>query len=69
MKVTTTDTPNVKATGYPKLMTTGKGTIVLMTSHEKGVVLESKTHPTGNYSTDWCMDFFVDYTGIVTLEN
>ena len=38
MKVTTTDTPNVKALRYPKLMTTCKGTIVLMTGHEKGVV-------------------------------
>jgi len=71
MKVTATDTPSVKVLGYPKLMVSDDGQIVLMGSYGAGVVVRCAptVSPVGFISRCWAMSCFKDYTGTVTLEN
>jgi hypothetical protein len=69
MKITATNTPSVKALGYPKLMIGTLGTIVLMTKESHGAVLQGDNYDTGHVNDDWSMSCFKDYTGTITLEN
>ena len=58
---------------YPRLMETEDGRIVLFSEERKGVVLVVGDHEdesaVGDYVTNWLMDQFVDFTGVLHLEN
>jgi hypothetical protein len=56
---------------YPKLMKSGKGKIVLMTSHGEGTLLADAQNqlPVGTTCGDWSMTKFTDFHGTITLSN
>ena len=60
----------VTVKGYPKLMITNYGLIVLFTSEETGTVINKiNDYKLGYYSDDWNDSNFKDYNGEVTLKN
>lgn len=61
-----------KSTDYPKIMTTERGTIVLMVGRCRGVVLKNAKggdYIIGSYHADWTMDCFTDFEGSVVVGN
>ena len=60
-----------KELSYPKLMVSGQGCIVLMTSYGEGTCLvKGNTENTiGHHDTRWSMTHFKDFYGNVILEN
>ena len=54
---------------FPKLMTTQHGLIVLMSEYGKGMAVASElTDIIGKY-TDWDMEHFCDFDGVLELSN
>lgn len=59
-------------TGYPKLMMSDRGTVVLMMECGVGPVVHvglMSTHVVGHFSDEWDMGKFRDYNGSVVLTN
>lgn len=72
INVTVNDDPENKDRAFPKLMKSHSGSIVWFVEPEKGtcvVALEKTFISPGEYSDDWNMSHFTDFTGSVTLRN
>ena len=70
MKITVNEFKAHKALPYPKLMTDGRGLIVLMSEHECGtVVVADEYHQIGHHTGDWDISCFHDFVGSVELQN
>jgi hypothetical protein len=54
----------------PKIMTTGRGNVVLFTGYSTGMVIKNTIdYQVGWYSQQWNMDDFTDFNGTLTLSN
>jgi len=70
MKSTVKPNSNTKLLPYPKLMTDGRGLIVLMSEHECGtVVVADEYHEVGYHIDAWDIRYFHDFEGSVELQN
>jgi hypothetical protein len=71
MDVKVNETPKKKIKGFPKLMSSRSGTIVLFYTEHCGVCLRNtgSNTPVGQYLDHWRMEFFEDFEGEVTLSN
>ncbi len=70
MKVTVNEFKARKSLPYPKLMTDGRGLIVLMSEHECGtVVAANEYHEVGYYTASWAISCFHDFDGTIELQN
>lgn len=56
---------------YPKLMISEKKTIVLFQNSSTGIVLLEglSTYEIGFHSNTWDITAFIDFTGLITLQN
>jgi hypothetical protein len=70
MKITVNEFKARKSLPYPKLMTDGRGLIVLMSEHECGtVVVADEYHEVGYHIDAWDIRYFHDFEGSVELQN
>ena len=70
MKITVNEFKARKSLPYPKLMTDGRGLIVLMSEHEVGtVVVADEYHEVGQHADDWDIRAFHDFEGSIELQN
>ena len=59
-----------KDSGFPKLMRSGNGLIVLFYSPDEGVVIVGNDdYPLGRYSESWVLSSFTQFKGKVILQN
>lgn len=69
MKSTITEKESPKK-GYPRLMKSNDGFIVLFVSATKGIWLNNtQTNGIGSCLYEWHIDGFTDFDGAITLEN
>lgn len=69
MKSIVNQKEEVKEKGFPKLMISGCGTVVLFTSNTYGSQVSNDDGFIGTYSSGWNMSAFKDFNGTVTLSN
>jgi hypothetical protein len=70
MKITVNEFKARKSLPYPKLMTDGRGLIVLMSDHECGtVVVAGEYHEVGHHTSAWNISYFYDFEGSIELQN
>lgn len=70
MKITVNEFKARKSLPYPKLMTDGRGLIVLMSGHECGtIVVADEYHRVGYHTDAWDISHFHDFVGSVALQN
>lgn len=74
MKVTVNEFKARKSLPFPKLMTDGKGLIILMYKPDCGTIVGIKGHyhgmmGIGEHCEGWDMDRFHDFEGSVKLQN
>lgn len=72
MKVEIVKTGHSVSPGYPRLMISYRGTIVLFWAFKNGVVITpgaTSQMKAGDFCQSFDMDNFSDFNGTVTLEN